>query len=215
MEFGAVVYPGPGRGGQMTTQPSVVNNATTHDNLWADDAKLIEKCLRGEEPAWTELVSKYKNLIFSVPIKWGLSREESADIFQSVCLDLLCELKRLREPKALAGWLIRIAYNKCFHQEQLKRRRATENGQMELVSAVEEIPDSRLDELQREEALRIALRSLNPRCHKLVDMLFFESPARPYDEIAKSLTLATGSIGAIRRRCLDELRKTLEEAGFP
>jgi RNA polymerase sigma factor (sigma-70 family) len=197
----------------MTTQPSVVNDADTHDNFRADDAKLIEKCLRGEEAAWTELVSKYKNLIFSVPIKWGFSREESADIFQSVCLDLLCELKGLREPRALAGWLIRITYNKCFHQEQLKRRCAAENGAMELEIAVEEFPESRLHELQREQTLRTALRLLNPRCHKLVDMLFFESPARPYDEIAKSLALATGSIGAIRRRCLDELRKILEEAG--
>lgn len=199
----------------MTTQPSIVNDATMHDNLWAEDAKLIDKCLHGEEAAWTELVSKYKNLIFSVPIRWGFTREESADIFQAVCLDLLCELKRLREPRALAGWLIRITYNKCFHQQKLNHRHATANGEMELAVAVEEIPEYRLNELQREEALRLALRSLNPRCHKLVDMLFFESPARPYDEIAKSLALATGSIGAIRRRCLDELRKTLEEAGLP
>jgi RNA polymerase sigma factor (sigma-70 family) len=198
----------------MTTQPSVEIDETMRDSLWADDAKLVDQCLRGDEAAWAVLLAKYKNLIFSIPIKYGFSREESADIFQSVCLDLLCELKGLREPRALAGWLIRITYNKCFHQEQLKRRRA-DNGQMELDIAIEEIPESRLQETQREEALRIALRSLNPRCHKLVDMLFFESPARPYDEIAKSLTLATGSIGAIRRRCLDELRKTLEEAGFP
>jgi RNA polymerase sigma factor (sigma-70 family) len=199
----------------MTTQPSVPNVVTMPGNLWADDAKLIDQCLRGEEAAWTVLLAKYKNLIFSVPIKYGFSREESADIFQSVCLDLLYELKRLREPRALAGWLIRITYNKCFHQGQLKRRRATEDGQAELAAAAEEIPENRLHELQREEALRTALRSLNPRCHKLVEMLFFESPARPYDEIAKSLALATGSIGSIRRRCLDELRKTLEEAGFP
>jgi RNA polymerase sigma factor (sigma-70 family) len=199
----------------MTTQPSVVNNATIDDTLWAEDAKLIDKCLLGEEAAWTELVSKYKNLIFSVPIKWGFSREESADIFQSVCLDLLCELKRLREPRALAGWLIRITYNKCFHQGKLQRRYPTQNGQMELDIAVEEFPERKLLELQREEALRTALRSLDQRCHKLVEMLFFESPARPYDEIAKSLALATGSIGAIRRRCLDDLRKALEGAGFP
>jgi RNA polymerase sigma factor (sigma-70 family) len=199
----------------MTTQPSVVNDAAIDDTLWAEDAKLIDKCLLGEEAAWTELVSKYKNLIFSVPIKWGFSREESADIFQSVCLDLLCELKRLREPRALAGWLIRITYNKCFHQGQLQRRYATQNGQMELDIAVEEFPERKLHELQREEALRTALRSLDRRCHKLVEMLFFESPARPYDEIAKSLALATGSIGAIRRRCLDDLRTALEEAGFP
>jgi RNA polymerase sigma factor (sigma-70 family) len=196
-------------------QLSAGTDTAMHADLWADDAKLVNNCIRGEEAAWTILVSKYKNLIFSVPLKYGFSREESADIFQSVCLDLLYELTRLREPRALAGWLIRVTYNKCFHQAQLQRRRGTENGLMDLAIAVEEIPETRLHELQREEALRIALRSLNPRCHKLVDMLFFESPTRPYDEIAKSLDLAKGSIGAVRRRCLDELRKALEGAGFP
>jgi RNA polymerase sigma factor (sigma-70 family) len=185
------------------------------DNLWVNDAKLVEQCLHGEEAAWIVLLSKYKNLIFSVPIKYGFSREESADIFQSVCLDLLYELKRLREPKALPSWLIRITYNKCFHQQQLKNRHPTESVEVEVAAAAEEIPDSRLQELQREGALRAALGSLSPRCHKLVEMLFFESPARPYDEIAKSMAIATGSIGSIRRRCLDDLRKTLEEAGFP
>jgi RNA polymerase sigma factor (sigma-70 family) len=199
----------------MTTQASVPNDATLPDDLWADDAKLVEKCLRGEENAWSVLLSKYKNLIFSIPIKYGLSREESADIFQSVCLDLLHDLKRLREPRALPAWLIRITYNKCFHQQQLARRQAIQNEQTELPVATGEIPENRLHELQREQALRSALRSISPRCHKLVEMLFFESPARPYDEVARSLTLSLGSIGAIRRRCLDELRKTLEEAGFP
>jgi RNA polymerase sigma factor (sigma-70 family) len=194
---------------------SVAIDATMRDNLWADDATLVDHCLRGDEAAWTVLVSKYKNLIFSIPIKYGFSREEAADIFQSVCLDLLCELGRLREPRALGGWLIRVTYNKCFHQQQLNNRHASENGVVDMANATEEIPESRLHELQRDEALRMGLRSLGARCHKLVEMLFFESPARPYDEIAKSLSLAIGSVGPIRRRCLDELRKTLEEAGFP
>jgi DNA-directed RNA polymerase specialized sigma24 family protein len=45
-------------------------------------------------------------------------------------------------------------------------------------------------------------------------MLFFEDIARPYAEVAASLGIATGSIGFIRRRCLEHLRKSLEEAGF-
>jgi RNA polymerase sigma factor (sigma-70 family) len=198
----------------VTTQPSILNDRAVPDSLWADDAEVIEKCLRGEDAAWTVLLSKYKNLIFSIPIKYGFSRDESADIFQSVCLDLLYELKHLREPKALGGWLARITYNRCFHQRQREHRRHTEIGLVDILIATEEIPESRIHELQQEKALRTALGSLNPRCYKLVEMLFFESPARPYDEIAKELTLATGSIGSIRRRCLDELRKTLEEAGF-
>jgi len=193
---------------------SVAIDATTRANLWADDATLVDHCLLGDEAAWSALVSKYKNLIFSVPIKYGFSREEAADIFQSVCLDLLCELRCLREPRALAGWLIRITHNKCFHQRTLNNRHVSDNGQVDMATT-EELPESRLHELQRDQALRTALGSLDPRCHKLVAMLFFESPARPYDEIAKSLSLAIGSIGPVRRRCLDELRKTLEEAGFP
>lgn len=197
----------------MTTQPLLPDDANLPDHVWSD-GKLIAQCLRGEEAAWTALLSRYKNLIFSVPIKYGFSREESADIFQSVCLDLLCELKRLREPKALPAWLIRITYNKCFHQGRIKQRRSMENVPLELLVAFEKVPETRLHEFQREQALRIALGTLSPRCHQLVEMLFFESPARPYSEIAKSMCLATGSIGSIRRRCLDELRNALEQAGF-
>ena len=45
-------------------------------------------------------------------------------------------------------------------------------------------------------------------------MLFFEEPPRPYQQVAESLGIATGSIGFIRQRCLGRLRKQLAEAGF-
>jgi DNA-directed RNA polymerase specialized sigma24 family protein len=45
-------------------------------------------------------------------------------------------------------------------------------------------------------------------------MLFFEEPARPYQEVAQTLGIATGSIGFIRQRCLERLRKRLLEVGF-
>jgi hypothetical protein len=45
-------------------------------------------------------------------------------------------------------------------------------------------------------------------------MLFFETPALPYPEVASRLGIATGSVGFIRRRCLDRLKTTLKEAGF-
>jgi RNA polymerase sigma factor (sigma-70 family) len=181
----------------------------------AEDAKLIEQCLNGEEAAWVALVSRYKKLIFSVPIKYGFSRDESADIFQSVCLDLLCELKHLREPQALPAWLIRISFNKCYHLGKSKQRWAIESDALEALAASQEIPEMRLQEIEREHAVRVAVGSLSRRCSRLVSLLFFESPTRSYNEIAKEMSLATGSIGAIRRRCLEELRRTLEQAGVP
>jgi DNA-directed RNA polymerase specialized sigma24 family protein len=48
----------------------------------------------------------------------------------------------------------------------------------------------------------------------MIELLFFASPPLPYAEVAKRLHLATGSIGFIRGRCLDRLKKILEGKGF-
>jgi hypothetical protein len=45
-------------------------------------------------------------------------------------------------------------------------------------------------------------------------MLFFETPAIPYEQVAKKLEIAKGSIGFIRMRCLSRLRIKLEGRGF-
>ena len=178
-----------------------------------EDARLIKDCLLGDETAWSELVSKYKNLIFSIPVKYGLSREDSADIFQAVCLDLLNDLSKLRDHGALAGWIIRVTYHKCFHRKK-DSDRYFPGEQPEAATAAEDIPENILLEVQREQLLRDALRQLNQRCQQLIRMLFFEAPARPYQEVAQALNLATGSIGFIRGRCLEKLRKSLEALGF-
>ena len=62
--------------------------------------------------------------------------------------------------------------------------------------------------------LREAMSVLSPQCRRLVDLLFFETPARPYSEVAAELGLAVGSIGFTRQKCMDRLRKRLGELGF-
>src|ERR1700757_2324530 len=77
------------------------------------DARLIQQCLQGKQDAWSPLIDKYKNLIYSIPIKLGMY-QDAADIFQAVCLDLLSELPRLREHRALPKWLMQTCYHKCL-----------------------------------------------------------------------------------------------------
>ncbi len=199
----------------MITSQSVTDDKSTLSNPVTNDAQLIQGCLQGNEASWSALVSKYKNLIFSIPIKYGFSREDAADIFQSVCLDILHDLSNLRDSQALAGWLARVTHNKCLHQlKQSRRFVSSETSPFELAISAGEIPENKVRELQKEQVLRDAIESLNPRCRQLVQILFFESPARPYKDVAKSLGLATGSIGFIRARCLQKLGEKLQEMGF-
>src|ERR1700722_8732673 len=39
----------------------------------ASDHALVTDCLHGKDEAWTVLLGRYKNLIFSIPIKLGFS----------------------------------------------------------------------------------------------------------------------------------------------
>ena len=78
------------------------------------DERLIGRCLKGEAEAWAALIDKYKNLIYSIPIKLGM-HQDAGDIFQSVCVDLLSELPRLRKHRALPKWLMQTCYHKCLH----------------------------------------------------------------------------------------------------
>ena len=85
------------------------------------DSHLVQACLNGSEDAWFELVKKYRNLIFSIPVRRGLSQEDASEVFQDVCIVLLRELPNLREPESLAAWLIKITWQRCA---QLRVREA-------------------------------------------------------------------------------------------
>jgi RNA polymerase sigma factor (sigma-70 family) len=179
------------------------------------DTRLVEGCLRGSEEAWSALVDKYKNLIFSIPIKYGFSRDDATDIFQAVCLELLSELPKLRKPKALPKWIIQITAHKCFHWKRRQQRvEFSELDEERLEQSEPPRAEAILSEAEEEQGLRQVISDLSPRCRELVRMLFFEEPPRPYQEIAATLGIASGSIGFIRQRCLERLRKRLVDAGL-
>lgn len=179
------------------------------------DTRLVRECLRGSEAAWSALIDKYKRLIFSIPVKYGFSVDDSADIFQSVCAELLSELPKLRKPKALPKWIMQVTVHQCFHHKRQLQRTETRVPDDESFDSSSPARAERiLREAESEQILRDALSGLPPRCRRLIEMLFFEEPPRPYQQLAAELGLSTGSIGFIRQRCLERLRKRLDEAGF-
>jgi RNA polymerase sigma factor (sigma-70 family) len=184
---------------------------TTTAEPCLDDEYLVRRCVAGSESAWSALVGKYKNLIFSLPIRFGFSREDANEIFQEVCLILLNELPSVRNPRTLAAWLIRVTTRECFHWRR-RNPTFTVDGR-EIVVPPE--PDEDLKEqLQREQALREAVAEMSGRCRRLIEMLFFAQPTAPYQEVARDLGIAVGSVGFIRQRCLNRLRRALVERGF-
>jgi RNA polymerase sigma factor (sigma-70 family) len=186
------------------------------DALSPADVRLVRDCLRGREEAWEALLDKYKNLIYSIPTRQGIPRDSAADIFQRVCVLLLAELPHLRQAQALPMWLIRVTARECTRWRRQERPGAVRDARTDFADVEDDapLPEAMLAQLDSEQALRDAVRGLKPRCRELVEMLFFETPSRPYRDVARVLGLAEGSIGFIRGRCLARLTRALRALGI-
>jgi len=182
----------------------------------SSDEQLIKGCLKGDAEAWAALIDKYKNLIYSIPVKLNM-HQDAADIFQAVCVDLLSELPRLREHRALPKWLMQTCYHKCLHHRRVAGRHVElepEEAEKPTHDGDSALAEDMLVQLEKEQMLREVISEMPERCGRMIRMLFFETPSRPYDEVARELGLATGSIGFIRGRCLAQMKKQLEKRGF-
>lgn len=194
----------------VLTESSLVDRAPTR--RW-DDARLVAACLDGDERAWAALIGKYKNLIYSIPLKYRATPEDAADVFQAVCVDLFNELPRLRNADSIKSWLATVASHHSYHWKKKSIRRSEREvptDDPEPLAAT--LPVDALEVLEEEQAVREAIDGLPERCQRLVRLLFYEDPPLPYQVVAARLGLAVGSIGFIRGRCLKKLGALLTPA---
>jgi len=185
-----------------------------------DDPRLVSACLSGDADAWAALIAKYQRMIYSVPLRYGAQPHDAADIFQQVCVELFSRLADLRKVESLRSWLLTVASHQSLRWKQLRLRNDQPLDSSDEDQTPIEIPDAaplaseQIVQIEREQALRESVDRLSSRCARLIRMLFYGDEPLPYAEVASRLGLATGSIGFIRGRCIERLRKLLAEAGF-
>ena len=194
--------------------PAMATAGRKPPKAW-DDRRLVKECIAGNEEAWSLLIDKYKALIYSIPVKYNLPPHEAADVFQSTCMELLTRLPELREPRALPKWLMQVAHHQCYRVKRQQQRLVSRDAEPEMPDPqTPAIAESLVQQTQDEQMLREAMQNLTPQCRRLVELLFFEIPPRPYIEVAAELGLALGSIGFTRQKCIERLRRNLDELGF-
>jgi RNA polymerase sigma factor (sigma-70 family) len=193
-----------------TAELPATDLSQTQSIRWTD-ARLVRGCVTGNHDAWSALVGKYKNLIFSIPLKYGFSREEAADIFQVVCTELLSQLPRFRDARDLPKWIVKATALICYHRKREEPNNQPRAGEISRWFQEPLPPEAEriVHMVEPEQALRNAMSELTPQCRQLVRSLFFEQPARSYEEIAQELGLARNSLRFARQPSLGQLRRKL------
>ncbi len=173
-------------------------------------AALVQAARRGDSGAWHRLVQRFTPLVRTIANRHRLDQHDAEDVAQVVWLRLVEHIERLREPRALPGWIATTARN-----ESLRLTRA--HGRTLPVdplggTALEftgDAPEVDADLLQDEEveAVREGLAEL-PTAQRDLLLLLAADPPLSYREISTRLGRPIGSIGPTRARTLARLEAT-------
>jgi RNA polymerase sigma factor (sigma-70 family) len=177
------------------------------------DADLWLQIQGGQSAAWKELVVRYQPLVYTVATRAGLSMADAQDCFQQTWVKLHQYRNSIKDPTRLAAWLVTTAKREAI---RLKERAGRFD---DLESAPDPadpdpLPDEQLDRSRRQAQLEIGLSRLDERCRKLLTAMFFADHNASYEEIAAQVGIAPNSMGPIRQRCLDRLKKFLVDLGY-
>ncbi len=137
------------------------------------DQKLLDACRAGDPGAWEDVLDRYERLVYSIPLRYGLSREEAADITQQVFIALLQGLDSVRDDERLGSWLATVARRQCWRVMDANRR--------EIV--VDELPDAAsadpTEQWVRLEWLYDGLLEMDVRCRDLLIALYLSGSRFP------------------------------------
>jgi RNA polymerase sigma factor (sigma-70 family) len=174
------------------------------------DAALISACRRGDRRAWNQLVKRYERLVFSIPLNYGLSREDAADITQLTFSILIQSIDKIADDSRLGPWLAVVARRHTWRLMERNRRETTgAEGDLPESPLPDESSARSMERWELLDWLDQGLAKISDHCRELLLALYFSPEEPSYAEVAARLEMPVGSIGPTRARCLKQLREKL------
>jgi RNA polymerase sigma factor (sigma-70 family) len=163
----------------------------------------------GDQAAWRELVRRYTGMVWSLARSYGLSQHDAEDVSQTAWLQMATHIRTLKDPIAIGGWLATTTRREIL---RLLRRRGREvpadplSPAAEVADSIGEQGEEAVLRAERRAIIRRGFARLPEHCRALLALLIQEPPLS-YVDISQALEIPRGSIGPMRARCLDRLRK--------
>ena len=169
------------------------------------DEALVARCRTGDAEAWNELVERFSRYVLAICVRgFRLSHEDAEDVFQDVFAKTYTELPRLRDDAAIRPWIAQLTRRACI--DRLRRDRS---------ASTEELPDledpaDALVELEQALDVHQAMHTLGDSCNEILDRFFARDES--YRTIGEQLGLPAGTIASRLSRCLEKLRREMEDS---
>jgi len=182
----------------------------------AEDSRLIEEALRGDDRAYRKLMAKYHDAIHNFIYRMVHDREQVEDLTQEAFIKAFSSLKNFNEEFAFSTWLYKIATNNCIdyiRKKKLQMYSIDKPIESRDSDFTFELPDESYEadqELisdQRTLMLRRAIERLPEKYRRVIYLRHVEE--KSYEEIAAQLKLPIGTVKAHIFRAREILYKQL------
>src|SRR5271155_3251195 len=178
------------------------------------DFTLVSRCLRGDEPAWEDLVRLHTRRVYGLCFRFTGSGSEAQDLTQEVFLRVYRTLKTFRAAEGSFGtWLARLTRNLLIdHYRRTRQERVTDSIEEQLPMLEETVahaarPDGLVAGREASEILQAALQKLSPELREAV--ILRDLQEMEYREIAEVLHIPEGTVKSRLNRGRGELARVL------
>jgi len=90
-----------------------------------DDSFYIEKVINGDTSAYTNLVNKHKDMVYTIALRIARNHQDAEEIAQDVFLKAFQSLESFRQKSKFSTWLYRIVYNTAISKIRKKQPEVT------------------------------------------------------------------------------------------
>ncbi len=187
------------------------------------DFRLVKKaCDEGDQKAYAELMSRYKDSIYYMLLKMVNNRDDAEDLTIEAFGKAFRNIRQYTPDYAFSTWLFKIATNNCIDFIRKKRKlllsidRGFENedGQDMSLEVKSEGPDPEDVMMKKQKVLmmRDVVDKLKPRYRRLVELRYYQELS--YEEIAVELGLPLGTVKAQLFRAREFLYQIMKNSEY-
>ena len=169
------------------------------------DLDLVDRAQKGDQRAYTELMSLYRESVFFMMKKMIANSDDAEDLTIEAFGKAFKRLGQYSPDYAFSTWLFKIASNNCIDFLRKKRLGKTisldtgysseDDGDGAIDLEFEGLnPEEKLMKSQRVDEMHRIVEQLKPKYRQLVEMRYFQEMS--YDEIAAELEIPLGTVKA-------------------
>src|SRR4051794_29761 len=174
--------------------------------------ELVERCRRGDEGAFQELVDRYKDLVFALIARTVQDRSRAEDLAQDVFLRVHRGLPYFRGEARLSTWIYRIVANVCVQDRVQDHHRGAPalslDDERTRTRATRAASDRQFGDLELRDRLEKAIARL-PANYRLLVAAHYLNGVQ-YEGLAEALQLPLGTVKTQLYRAKQQLRRMLE-----